>query len=56
MKSSDKIKSYLISYLVTSNETLRIERNNNFIIKDLNEDILYLVDKEYFNTTYIWTF
>ena len=50
MKSSDKIKSYLISYLVTSNETLRIERNNNFIIKDLNEDILYLVDKEYFNT------
>lgn len=46
---------FIVTYPTTSNKTLKIDKSQNFIIKDISNDIIYLVDKKYlseFNIRY----
>lgn len=52
---TDKLRQFIVTYPITKNDSLKIEKNENFIIKDITENTIYLVDKSYlseFNIRY----
>ncbi len=55
LKTKKGNKQFIVTYQIAKNDSLKIEKNENFIIKDIQENIIYLVDTSYlseFNIRY----